>query len=206
MKTKSRSAKGDLGSGFAGPAGKITDDPNEEIEPYKEYPWSPKGKRGLPFDAPEAPKITDYGFPFKGKNLERISFNRNEERVNKNPNKNPTRFLRRVGLHVQAKQQRLFFPDFLEKVKLDFKEIKLVFPKPPTYIWNPAEKDAKLDVKKIKDTLRVRFPTLTWSFGVRGIEMSQVKFPDMTYADLAIGQDANQLTITYHIEGDVGGN
>ena len=58
-------------------------------------------------------------------------------------------------------------------------------------------------VKKIKDLIKVRLPDLIWSARFDGVETAKIDFPDMTYADLAIGEDANHLTVTYHIEGEI---
>ena len=98
---------------------------------------------------------------------------------------------------------QMFFPEFLTKVKQAFPEIKETFTHPPTYIWNPKDGDEeKIDVKKIKDSLRMKFPKLVWTSSADSAETAQVDFPDLTYALIAIGdQDANHLTVTYHIEG-----
>jgi hypothetical protein len=246
-------ADGDIGSGASGPDKtgrdgyrRITEvdfdgnnQPVKELEPYREYPWSPKSKDSYPLDTPELPLITDQSFPFNGPLLKRIPFKRSEERVNKNPDTKQT-FVKRAMEVTQARRElekliqaaeeeddedagipkegpqappkvpgqddakkEMFFPEFLTKVKQAFPTIKETFTKPPTYVWNPKEgADAKIDIPKIKNLLRMKFPDIVWASNYDGNETSSLEFPDNTYANLAIGQDANHLTITYHVGGE----
>jgi hypothetical protein len=199
----------------------------EELEPYKAYPWSSKSKDSYPVDAPDMPIITDRSFPFRGQLLKRIPFKRSEDRVNKNPNTKQT-FVKRAMNVAELKKmikaaeegipeegpkappkvpgqeptKQMFFPEFLTKAKQAFPGIKETFTHPPTYIWNPKEEADKIDIQKIKNILRMKFPEIVWSANYEGNDTTVVSFPDNTQAVLTIGQDANHLTITYQTEGD----
>lgn len=155
------------------------------LDQARPYPWSVKDKDGLPDDNPDAPQTPTP--KTKGRDLDEKS----------EPKNIAARFLTKV----LAKTQQNFFPDLLATVKKIFPDIKMRFPNPPTYVWNPKDENAKLDAKKLKDSLKVRLPKLVWSERSDGVEIAEMEFPDMTYAELAVGQDADHLTITYHIEG-----
>lgn len=102
---------------------------------------------------------------------------------------------------VEAKTKPVFFADFLKTVKLVYPALKMRFPSPPTYVWNPTseEDQKKLDPNVIKDALKVRLPNLVWVVDfATGLDESEVGFDDGSKAELAIGLDANHLSITYY--------
>jgi hypothetical protein len=119
---------------------------------------------------------------------------------------------------VTAKPAVLIFKDVLKMVKILYPDLKMQFPKPPTYIWNPkktpdeikdkdkAETDddsdidetAKLEPQKIKDKLKVKLPQLKWNLRMTdGIEEAELGFDDGSTALFEIGAKANHLTLTY---------
>ena len=168
------------------------------IDQMKAYPWSTKDKRVLPDEPIEAPKVEDNSFPFEGRPVRRVPFIWNDEKPTpEEVEEMLSSFLKRV----ESKTKQEFFPDFLKKIKMAFPDLKMKFPKPPTYVWNPKDENAPLEVKKIKDLIKIRVPDLVWSDRHDGVDAAEIDFPDMTYAELAIGQDADHLTITYHVEG-----
>lgn len=200
-------------------------------EPYKEYPWSPKAKNSYPVDVPDMPRFGHQSFPFRGPILKTIPWLRSEERVNKNPNatqrfvdrleaayaapevpeaenkappKNPAQKDAPVEdpyLPPPAEEGK-FFPQLLAKIKQAFPALKQTFTEPPTYIWNPKEGPTdKLDVKKLKDLIKMKVPGLMWESTPQSAESATVKFADGTYAEISIGsQDADHLTVTYHLD------
>ena len=92
----------------------------------------------------------------------------------------------------------VFFEDWLKTVKSVFPNLRMRFPSPPTYIWNPKDEKAPLDPSSIKDQLKVRLPKLVWETEFSdATDRSYVDFEDGSKAELAIGLDANHLTITY---------
>lgn len=156
-----------------------------------------KGKGGvfqndtgtIPAMPPDLYSMDDFGWPFGGENRpSRIA--PKEENV--------MGFIERI----EAKAP-MIFKDFLFVVKSLFPQIKMVFPQPPTYVWNPKEKKegeepAPLNPKAIKDKLKVRFPDLVWASTFEGIDTSTVEFGDGGKVELSIGLDANHLTLTYY--------
>ena len=85
----------------------------------------------------------------------------------------------------------------LDKVKAAFPGIKVKFEVPPTYVWNDKD-GSKIDITGIKDKLKVRLPGLQWFKDYDGVDVAEVEFPDGTYAELAIGLQANFLTVTLY--------
>lgn len=113
------------------------------------------------------------------------------------------------------------FKDVLMMVKALYPDLKMKFPKPPTYVWNPKkeeedtgdEKDekgkpeddsdddetAKLEPQKIKDKLKVKLPQLKWTLRMSdGVEESELGFDDESTVLFEIGAKANHLTLTYY--------
>lgn len=114
----------------------------------------------------------------------------------------------------------LVFKDVLKIVKQFFPELKMKFPKPPTYVWNPKKQEdaskgkdekedteeevetddesAKLDPQEIKDKLKVKIPQLKWTLRMMdGVEEAELEFADESLALFEIGAKANHLTVTY---------
>jgi len=111
----------------------------------------------------------------------------------------------------------LDFKDVIKIVKTIYPELKMKFPKPPTYVWNPkkeaeeGEKEkkgeekedniddsAKLEPQKIKDNIKVKIPQLKWTLRMfDGVEQAELGFDDESTALFEIGYKANHLTITY---------
>jgi hypothetical protein len=114
---------------------------------------------------------------------------------------------------VLSKAASLTFQDVLKLVKRIFPELKMQFPKPPTYVWNPEEEGeggeeggdteteappSKLDPQAIKDKLKVRLPQLKWTTRMfDGVEEAELGFDDGAMALFEIGVKANHLTLTY---------
>ncbi len=103
------------------------------------------------------------------------------------------------------------FKDILTDVKSIFPTIKMQFPKPPTFVWNPRTKDgfvdenAKLDPKQLKDKLKVKIPSIVWSARTSdGVDEAVLEFLDESYAVFEIGLNANHLTLTFYDATDVG--
>ena len=113
----------------------------------------------------------------------------------------------------------LSFRDVLMMVKALYPDLKMKFPQPPTYVWNPkkdeSDKDtdtsgsgesdddiddtAKLEPQKIKDRLKVKLPQLKWTARMSdGIEQAELGFDDESSVLFEIGADANHLTLTYN--------
>ena len=110
----------------------------------------------------------------------------------------------------------LDFKEVLRIVKHFFPELKMQFPTPPTYIWNPKEPEGakkegeedtdtedtdetKLEPQKIKDKLKIKLPKLTWSSRmIDGVEEAELGFDDGSTALFEIGAKANHLTLTYN--------
>lgn len=103
-----------------------------------------------------------------------------------------------------------YFKETLKSIRSLYPQTKMILPKPPTYVWNPAQagqsvtddaaKQKPLDSKEIKTRLKVKFPNLMWEKRYDGVDSAKIVFPDDSYAELTIGQDANHLTITYNEE------
>lgn len=173
-------------SGFAGPAGR-----SDEVEftadgrplflfhkainyPKVEAPDDKNGYGG-PYDTAFQPSIPDSPnvdlFTTEGSFLEKVR---------------------------QVTARNLYFKDVISIVKGIYPEIKMQFPQPPTYIWNPKNQEQKLEIQKIKNALKVRFPDLEWSSrGMDGVPMAQMDFMDGSSCDLMLGDQANHLTIVY---------
>lgn len=105
----------------SGPAGpndwrKIADEP--EMQDYSDG-------RGRPSGLMEDPSV-EHGFPFKGKSTPSLP-------DVKSKGGKEGAFIKKI----QAKSNRIFFPDLLRIVKTLFPEMKLTKAKPPTYVWNP---------------------------------------------------------------------
>jgi hypothetical protein len=91
-----------------------------------------------------------------------------------------------------------------------FPKIKMRFPNPPTYIWNPNEKPPEegeplkqgskepLDPQAIKDQIKTKIPEIVWETRMTdGVEAAELGFSDGSVALLEIGLNANHLTVTY---------
>ena len=115
----------------------------------------------------------------------------------------------------------LSFKDVLMMVKALYPDLKMKFPKPPTYVWNPKKEDtgdekdekdkksdeysndddetAKLEPQKIKDKLKVKLPQLKWTLRMSdGVEEAELGFDDESTVLFEIGAKANHLTLTYN--------
>ena len=90
--------------------------------------------------------------------------------------------------------------DILAKVKSAYPDIKLKFEVPPTYVWNDKE-GTEIDITGIKDKLKARLPQLQWFKDYDGVDVAEIEFPDGNYAELAIGLQANFLTLTQYRRG-----
>lgn len=189
-------------SGFAGPAGRtdeveFTEDGRPILLFHKglNFPKiapkdGPKGKGGL-YDSASQPSALDVPNIDQITNLQR----RPEE---KQPTEGATSFLSKVRQH-QVSARNLFFKDVVSTVKQVYPDLKMVFPEPPTYIWNPKDENEKLDIMKIKNNLKIRFPELEWTNReMDGVALAQMDFPDGSSMDFTIGEDANHLTLTYY--------
>ena len=122
-------------------------------------------------------------------------------------------FVERLTITLAMAAPSLDFKDVLRIVKILFPELKMQFPKPPTYVWNPkkeaekgdkggeddeSDEGAKLEPQKIKDKLKVKLPQLKWTLRMSdGVEESELGFTDESTALFEIGAKANHLTITY---------
>lgn len=183
-------------SGFSGPAGPINEvDFTEDGRPILLFNKGldrpkldlppPKGRGGL-YDTAHQPSIPD------SPNLDLFTNLRR-----KPSEKRPTEgsFLKRVEILAR----NLFFKDVVSTIKGFYPEMKMVFPQPPTYIWNPKDENAKLDIQKIKNNLKIRFPELEWTAReMDGVPLAQMDFPDGSSMDFLIGENANHLTLIYY--------
>ena len=125
-------------------------------------------------------------------------------------------YVERLAAALAMAAPSLEFKDVLRIVKGMFPEMKMQFPKPPTYVWNPKKKEpapageegeegeddtdetAKLEPQKIKDKLKVKLPQLKWTLRMSdGVEEAELGFEDESTALFEIGAKANHLTITY---------
>jgi len=96
-------------------------------------------------------------------------------------------------------KKNVFFRDIVRITKLVFPELKMRFPQPPTYIWNPKEEGATLDIKEVKNKLKTKFPKLIWTSRFDGVEVAEIVFDDGSTAEFSIGLDANHLTLIHNI-------
>lgn len=109
-------------------------------------------------------------------------------------------YMKRLAKSIEAKNKAdlASFNSMIGTLKSLFPEMKMHLPDPPTYIWNPKEKDAKLDAKAIKDLIKVKFSKIKWSMRLLdGVDTAELTFPDGSAAEFEIGASANHLTITY---------
>ena len=107
-------------------------------------------------------------------------------------------YMERLAKRIEAKTSEASFKSMINVLKPLFPEMKMHLPKPPTYIWNPKDKDAKLDADAIKDLIKVKYPKLKWSMRLLdGVDTAEMLFPDESAAEFEIGAKANHLTITY---------
>lgn len=113
---------------------------------------------------------------------------------------------------AQVLAESLTFKETIGIIKKLFPEIKMRFPNPPTYVWNPKDgddekkegapleqgSDAQLDPQAIKDQIKTKIPDIVWETRmVDGIESADMHFDDGSSALFEIGLNANHLTITY---------
>jgi hypothetical protein len=189
-------------SGFAGPAGRtdeveFTEDGRPVLLFHKglNFPKTvpkdePKGKGGL-YDSGSQPSALDIPNLDQITNLQRRPFE-------KQPTEGSS-FLTKVMRAYKVSARNLFFKDVVSTVKQVYPDIKMVFPEPPTYIWNPKDENEKLDIMKIKNNLKIRFPELEWTHReMDGVAIAPLDFPDGSSMDFTIGEDANHLTLTYY--------
>lgn len=109
-------------------------------------------------------------------------------------------YIKRLTKRIEskAKPNLASFNSVISTLKPLFPEMKMRFPEPPTYIWNPKDKEAKLDAQAVKDLIKVKFSSLKWSMRLTdGVDTAEMKFSDGSTAEFEIGANANQLTITY---------
>ena len=194
-RAKARLATGEP-SGFAGPAGRtdeveFTEDGrpilllHRSINYPKVEPEPSKDRFGGPYDTAFQPSIPDSPNVDLFTNLRR----RDEKRPTEGS------FLTKVR---QVTARNLFFKDVISTVKGVYPDMKMQFPEPPTYIWNPKNAEEKLDIQKIKNALKIRYPELEWSSrSIDGVPLAQMDFMDGSSCDFTIGDQANHLTITY---------
>lgn len=195
-RAKARIAEGEP-SGFSGPAKRtdevtFTEDGRPILLFHKgiNYPkddsmLEKKGYSGL-YDTAFQPSIPDSPNVDLFTNLRRI----NEKRPTEGS------YLNRIEKLVTARN--LFFKDVLSTVKSIYPDMKMQFPEPPTYIWNPKNKEDKLDIQGIKNKLKIRFPELEWfNRTLDGVPTAQMEFMDGSACDFTIGDQANHLTLTY---------
>jgi hypothetical protein len=124
-------------------------------------------------------------------------------------------YVERLAAALAMVAPSLDFRDVLRIVKNLFPDLKMQFPKPPTYVWNPKKKageekegdeegddideTAKLEPQKIKDKLKVKLPQLKWTLRMSdGVEEAELGFTNESTALFEIGAKANHLTITYN--------
>ena len=89
-----------------------------------------------------------------------------------------------------------FFPELIGVVRSLFPSLKMAFPSPPTYIWNPPG-EAELDPIGIKNKFKTKLPNLTWSKSYESVDTAEYQFADGSKAQFSIGLDANHLTVTF---------
>jgi len=132
----------------------------------------------------------------------------------------PMSYLNRLVATLAKAAPPLVFKDVLRIVKNFYPDLKMQFPKPPTYVWNPKKPEgpakdekkevgkeeeddtddtAKLEPQKIKDKLKVKLPQLNWTSRMMdGVEEAELGFDDESTALFEIGAKANHLTLTYY--------
>jgi len=123
----------------------------------------------------------------------------------------PMSYLNRLVAVLAKNAPFLTFKDVLRIIKHFFPELKMQFPTPPTYVWNPKSEDAKkegedsedtdakLEPQKIKDKLKIKLPQLVWTTRmIDGVEEAELGFDDGSTALFEIGAKANHLTVTYN--------
>lgn len=109
-------------------------------------------------------------------------------------------YIKKLAKHIEAKstEKLASFNSMINTLKPLFPEMKMRLPHPPTYVWNPKDKEAKLDAQAIKDLIKVKYSSLKWSMrSLDGVDTAEMIFPDGSSADFEIGAKANHLTITY---------
>ena len=113
------------------------------------------------------------------------------------------------------------FVETIKVIKTLFPEIRMRFPTPPTYVWNPPkeeeakdkkgktqdedtspeaheDKTATLKPQEIKDKIKTKIPDLVWDTRMMdGIENAEMIFDNHDSATFEIGMNADHLTITY---------
>lgn len=124
-------------------------------------------------------------------------------------------FLNRAIGKTLVVAKNVFFKDVLAQTKSLYPGLKLILPKPLTYVWNPGApapqgkegeeaapesgSDQKIDIQGIKNRITMKFPDLKWSTRPEdGVLSAQLAFKDGSYCEFAIGADANHLTLTYY--------
>lgn len=118
--------------------------------------------------------------------------------------------IERLAAILALTKPSLSFQDVLRIVKSLYPDLKMQFPHPPTFVWNPKkegkegegedeiDEDAKLEPQKIKDTIKVKLPQLKWTLRMfDGVEEADLGFEDDSHALFEIGAKANHLTMTY---------
>jgi len=123
-----------------------------------------------------------------------------------------------VARIAQVLAKTLTFQETIQIIKKLFPDIKMRFPSPPTYVWNPPKEgadkkkedendgkglleqgsDAQLVPQAIKDQIKTKIPDIIWDTRmIDGIENAEMFFEDGSSALFEIGLNANHLTITY---------
>jgi len=189
-------------SGFSGPAGRtdevqFTSDGRPILLFHKginfpkvEPEQTRKGKGGL-FDSNSQPSLPE------APNMDQMT-NLRRKPWEKWPTEGKTNFLSQLETRYKITSKRRFFKDVISTVKGIYPDIKMVFPQPPTYIWNPKNETEKLDINGIKNKLKIRFPDLEWSNReMDGVPIATMIFSDGSSAEFSIGEEANHLTIIY---------
>ncbi len=111
----------------------------------------------------------------------------------------PMSYVQRLAVVLAKPAEAPLFKDILKDIKTLFPELIMKFPKPPTYVWNPRDVNKTLDPQSIKDTIKVKIPSLTWVLRMSdGVEEAELGFVDESTALFEIGAKANHLTITYY--------
>lgn len=212
------------------PSLKHTDVPNppKKIDDFHKGKGGPfeSDQGSYPFILPDLLSAPDRGWPQTGHNAPDRRFPKEEDLFPKkteskvepqDPKKQETDVKDKVEIKVQQPKdvkvepevkiepikKPKFFTELIAVVRSLYPQIKMAFPQPPTYIWNPVLKegeelkDKPLDTKAIKNRLKLKFPDLVWSTEYGSIDTATYMFPDNSKAEFALGQDANHLTVTF---------
>jgi len=150
--------------------------------------------------------------------MDRLEYQNNDSKITE---ENIVSYVSRLAAVLA---RAMSFLEAMKIIKKLFPDIKMRFPTPPTYIWNPqkdapkeAPKDKKgekeepaaedpdtddpsaaLEPQIIKDKIKTEFPDLMWDTRmIDGVEEAVMTFDKDDSALFEIGQNANHLTVTY---------